>query len=83
MKENDENEGDHFFDVNAPPVEDLGDDSTGAGNFILWFFLKFLFLSCSPDPLWDCTLDYLVATVVYLNAQTKIQNLKELQGNFR
>ena len=33
MKENDDNEGDHFFDVNAPPVEDLGDDSTGAGKF--------------------------------------------------
>ena len=83
MKENDENEGDHFFDVNAPPVEDLGDDSTGAGKFYIVIFLRFSFLSCSPDPLWDCTLDYLVATVVYLNAQTKIQNLKELQGNFR
>jgi len=35
MKENDENEGDHFFDVNAPPVEDLGDDSTGAGGFLM------------------------------------------------
>jgi hypothetical protein len=33
IKENDDNEGDHFFDVNAPPVEDLGDDSTGAGIF--------------------------------------------------
>ena len=44
MKENDENEGDHFFDVNAPPVEDLGDDSTGAGKFyIVIFFLN----SCS------------------------------------
>ena len=34
MKENDENEGDHFFDVNAPPVEDLGDvgDDGGVGR---------------------------------------------------
>ena len=29
---NDGNEGDHFFDVNAPPVEDLNDDSNGGGK---------------------------------------------------
>ena len=44
MKENDENEGDHFFDVNAPPVEDLGDDSTGAGKFYIVICFKILVL---------------------------------------
>ena len=29
---NDGNEGDHFFDVNAPPVEDFNDDSNGGGK---------------------------------------------------